>query len=244
MFQAFTTFMVAFGAVTLAEMGDKTQLLAMCFATRFNAKKVLWGVFIATILNHGLAVALGYFLKSILAPYSVYIQLAASISFIGFALWTIKGDKVDDSCDTKKTKYGPVLTVAFAFFIAEMGDKTQLATVSLAAGLSNPFAVLLGTTIGMLVADGIGIIIGVVMNKKIPENVLKWVSAGIFAMSGLVGYIESAKKLMDKNMLLITISMLIIITGIFTILIYKSNRNEGVFDEIAALNEKNNSRVT
>lgn len=238
MFQGLTTFMVAFGAVTLAEMGDKTQLLAMCFATRFNAKKVLLGVFIATILNHALAVAVGYFLKEILSQYTVYIQLVASLSFIGFALWTIKGDKVDDACDAKTT-YGPVITVAMAFFIAEMGDKTQLATVSLAAGFSNPFAVLLGTTIGMLAADGLGIIFGVVMNKKIPEKILKWLSAGIFAICGLIGYAESAGELMDKTMLMITIFMLLIVTGLLTVIIFKSNRNEGVFDEIAAMKERN-----
>lgn len=231
-----TVFAVALGMVVLAEMGDKTQLLAMCFATRFEAKKVLAGVFIATILNHALAVAAGYFLREVLASYSTIIELVASVSFIGFALWTIRGDSVDESCDSR-SKYGPVITVAIAFFIAEMGDKTQLATVSIAAGFSNPVAVLIGTTTGMLIADGIGIIIGVVMNKKIPENIVKWISAAIFAICGLAGYIASGRLLMNTWLLAVTTVIIMLVSVLIAVWIVRSGTNSRVYEEIPAMKE-------
>lgn len=215
-----SSFLIAAGAVTLAEMGDKTQLLAMCFAARYKAGKVLLGVFLATVLNHAAAVAAGFLLKEILSAYSSAIQIVASLSFIGFALWTIRGDSVDDACESKR-RYGPVITVAIAFFIAEMGDKTQLATVSLAAGFGNPIAVLFGTTLGMLVADSIGIIFGVVMNKKIPEKILKWISASIFAFSGLAGYIRAALPLMPLEFLALTAVLILAVTLLLALNITK-----------------------
>ncbi|MFA6308736.1 MAG: TMEM165/GDT1 family protein [Clostridia bacterium] len=221
-----TTSMVAFItsaiAVVLAEMGDKTQLLAMCFATKYKAWKVLAGVLIATVINHALAVTAGYFLKEVLARYSNLIQLIASISFIGFALWTIRGDTIDDK-SKGKLKLGVIITVAIAFFIAEMGDKTQLATVALAAKFGNPVFVLIGTTIGMLIADGIGIIFGVIMNKKINEKFLKWVSAGLFVLFGVFGYIEVVNKLADFGTVVLTTALLLILTAIFAMIIIKNS---------------------
>lgn len=181
---SFAAFAASLVFVVLAEMGDKTQLLAMSFATCYNPYKVLLAVFIATIANHALAVVAGQFLTTIV-PIDI-ISLAASLSFIGFGLWTIRGDKLKD--ETKKvSRYGAVATVAIAFFIAEFGDKTQLATISLAAEYQNPVSVLLGTTLGMLVADGVGIVVGVVLCKRIPQRKIKWFSAIIFVLFGLVG---------------------------------------------------------
>lgn len=168
-------------------MGDKTQLLAMSFATCYNHCKVLLAVFIATIANHALAVVAGQFLTTIV-PMDI-ISLAASLSFIGFGLWTIRGDKLKDEAK-KISRYGAVATVAIAFFIAEFGDKTQLATISLAAEYQNPLSVLIGTTLGMLVADGVGIVVGVVLCKRIPQRKIKWFSALIFVLFGLVGVYE------------------------------------------------------
>lgn len=222
MASSLTTFLIAAGAVTLAEMGDKTQLLAMCFAARYKARQVLLGVFIATVLNHAFAVAAGYVLRELLAPYTVYIQMAASLSFIGFALWTIRGDTVDDACETRP-RFGPVIAVAIAFFLAEMGDKTQLATVSLAATYGNPVAVLIGTTTGMLIADGLGIIFGVVMNKKIPEKTLKWISASIFAVFGLAGFIETSLKVMPTGLMIAAVLLIVALTVNLTFLIIKLN---------------------
>jgi len=184
-------FLTAVFMVTVAEMGDKTQLLAMAFATRFKAKEVLIGVFLATILNHALAVALGEFLTTKI-PMS-YIQVTAAISFIGFGLWTLRGDKLEGE-DKKHTRFGPIGTVAVAFFIAELGDKTQLATIALAAKYQAAVMILMGTTIGMLIADAFGIWVGVLMGKKIPEAVVKAFSAGIFIIFGILGVYTGVPK--------------------------------------------------
>ncbi len=170
--------------VTLAEMGDKTQLLAMAFAARFPPRTVLSAVFAATILNHALAVAAGRILTNVI-PLEV-ISLSAAVSFILFGLWTIRGDSLKGE-DQQRSAYGPFLTVAVAFFLAELGDKTQLATISLAVKYSHPLAVLLGTTTGMVVADGIGIIVGIVLGKRLPDALIRLVSAGVFILFGFAG---------------------------------------------------------
>lgn len=130
MYADLIAFSFAVGAVVLAEMGDKTQLLAMAFATKYKAFKVLIGVFIATVFNHALAVAVGNYLTRFDSA-QVWIQAIASLSFIFFGLWTIRGDKLEGE-ENRKSKYGAIATVAIAFFLAEMGDKTQLATIALA----------------------------------------------------------------------------------------------------------------
>lgn len=181
-----TVFLTSLVFVVLAEMGDKTQLLAMAFATRFKWQTVMWGVFVATILNHLFAVVVGSYLTHFI-PMN-YIQIAAAISFIIFGLWTIRGDELNG--EDKASKRSPFWTVAIAFFIAEMGDKTQLATVALAAQFNAIVPVWLGTTTGMMVADGIGIIIGIVLGKRIPERAVKWFAAIIFILFGLFGLYE------------------------------------------------------
>lgn len=194
--------------VVLAEMGDKTQLLAMAFATRFPAGPVLWGVLIATILNHALAVALGTYLGTSLNLQM--IQLVAAASFILFGLWTIHGDTLNDE-HKRKLLVSPIVTVAIAFFIAEMGDKTQLATVALAAKYNNPLATLLGTTTGMIIADALGIYVGVVAGRRIPERTVKWISAWIFIVFGLISLYTAA----PKAYVTLTNSMLVIgLTGL------------------------------
>lgn len=180
--------MIAFTAsfifVVLAEMGDKTQLLAMAFAAKYKAHQVLLAVFIATILNHFLAVAAGRALTAIV-PLNV-ISFIASLSFVIFGIWTIRGDKLEGE-ENRVSKFGPVFTVAIAFFLAEMGDKTQLATISLAVKYNSMLNVLMGTTLGMIVADAIGIVFGIVMKKHIPQKSIKWISAAIFILFGLTG---------------------------------------------------------
>lgn len=148
--------------VVLAEMGDKTQRLAMVFACRYKASTVLWGVFVATAFNHLLAVLAGNYLTQFV-PIQ-YIQIAAAASFILFGLWTIRGDELQG--EDKRFNFSPFWTVAVAFFIAEMGGKTQLATISLAAQYQSVLPVLVGTTAGMLTADAIGIGVGIVMGKR------------------------------------------------------------------------------
>ena len=170
--------------VLLAEMGDKTQLLAMAFAAKYSAYKVLIAVFLATLANHALAVLAGHFLTTVV-PMDI-ISFIAALSFIIFGLWTIRGDKLAGE-DKKVSRFGPVMTVGIAFFLAEMGDKTQLATISLAVEYKSMLNVLIGTTLGMVVADAIGITIGIVMRRHIPERAIKWFSASIFILFGLNG---------------------------------------------------------
>jgi putative Ca2+/H+ antiporter (TMEM165/GDT1 family) len=181
-----TAFLASLAFVVLAEMGDKTQLLAMAFATRYKASTVMWGVFVATIFNHLLAVLAGNYMTT-LVPIR-YIQIAAAVSFILFGLWTIRGDEL--AGEDKRFHFSPFWTVAVAFFIAEMGDKTQLATIALAAKYQSVLPVLTGTTLGMLIADAIGIGIGIVMGKKIPERAVKWIAAIIFILFGFWGLYE------------------------------------------------------
>ena len=163
-----TAYLASLGFVVLAEMGDKTQLLAMAFASRYKWQTVMWGVFVATLVNHLLAVITGNYLTRFV-PLS-YIQIAAAASFILFGLWTLRGDTLEG--EDKRFNYSPFWTVAVAFFFAEMGDKTQLATVALATQYQSIIGVWLGTTSGMLVADAIGIIVGIVLGKRIPSGSL------------------------------------------------------------------------
>lgn len=210
-----TAYLTALAFVVLAEMGDKTQLLAMAFATRFRWQTVMLGVFVATVLNHLFAVLVGSYLTQIFPM--KYIQIIAAASFILFGLWTIRGDDLNG--EDKNTKNNPFLTVAIAFFIAEMGDKTQLATVALAAQFNSIVPVWLGTTTGMMIADGIGIIIGIVLGKKIPERAVKWFAAIIFVLFGLFGLYESLSKS------LLTTPVIIASLTIVIALMYLINRS-------------------
>ncbi len=181
--------LVSVGAITLAEMGDKTQLLAMAFAVKFKAWKVLVGIFLATVLNHALAVAVGSLLMQV-RLLDLIVQTAAAAAFILFGLWTLHGDRLEGEQD-KPSRFGPVMTVAVAFFLAEMGDKTQLTTLALSAKYpQTPALVLLGTTTGMLIADGFGIVFGVLLCRRIPERQVKLVSAAVFVLFGFLATYE------------------------------------------------------
>lgn len=185
-----TAYLASLGFVVLAEMGDKTQLLAMAFASRYKWQTVMWGVFAATMVNHFLAVVAGNYLTRLI-PLS-YIEIAAAASFILFGLWTLRGDTLEG--EDKRFNYSPFWTVAVAFFFAEMGDKTQLATVALATQYQSIVAIWLGTTSGMLVADAIGIIVGIVLGKRIPERFIKWFAATIFIAFGVIGLYQTLPK--------------------------------------------------
>ncbi|MCX5701170.1 MAG: TMEM165/GDT1 family protein [Candidatus Omnitrophica bacterium] len=208
-------FIASFIFVFLAEMGDKTQLLAMAFASKYSAQKVLIAVFLATLLNHFLAVIVGHFL-SVIIPMEV-ISFIAALSFIIFGLWTIRGDKLKGE-DQKISRFGPVLTVGIAFFLAEMGDKTQLATVSLAVEYQNMFSVLMGTTLAMVSADAIGITVGVLMRKHIPEKTIKWISACIFILFGFSGVYKVLSVLLSQAYLW---SIMLIIGACTAYLVYR-----------------------
>ncbi len=182
-------FLTSLGFVVLAEMGDKTQLLAMAFASRMRWQTVMWGVFWATAANHLLAVLVGNYLTHIVPL--LWIKVAAALSFILFGLWTIRGDEL--SAEDRRFSFSPFWTVAVAFFLAEMGDKTQLATVALAADFNTIVPVWTGTTSGMLIADAIGIVIGIVLHKNIPEQQIKWFAAVTFILFGIGGLYEAGR---------------------------------------------------
>ena len=182
-----TAFIASLIFVVLAEMGDKTQLLAMAFASRFRWQTVMWGVFVATAANHLMAAAAGSYLTMIVPLES--IKIAAAVSFILFGLWTIRGDTL--SGEDQRYQFSPFWTVTVAFFMAEMGDKTQLATISLAVEYQAIFTVWMGTTLGMMVSNAFGIVVGIVMGKKIPERIIKWGAALIFIGFGAVGLYEN-----------------------------------------------------
>ncbi len=181
-------FISSFLFVVLAEMGDKTQLLAIAFATKYPWKTVMAAVAVATAANHLLAVIVGQWLTSYI-PMD-WIHIAASIAFIIFGLWTIRGDTISE--EDHRSRYASAFwTVAAAFFLAEMGDKTQLATITLAAQFQAVLPVWCGTLAGMIVADGAGIILGIVLGKRIPERAVKWTAAIIFILCGLWGLYET-----------------------------------------------------
>ena len=202
-----TAFIASLIFVVLAEMGDKTQLLAMAFASRFRWQTVMWGVFAATAANHFMAAAAGSYLTMIVPLEG--IKIAAAVSFIIFGLWTIRGDTL--SGEDQRYHISPFWTVTVAFFLAEMGDKTQLATISLAVKYQAILTVWMGTTLGMLVSDAFGIVVGIVMGKKIPERIIKWGSALIFIGFGAVGLYENLPKSL--------LTPVVLMAGILTILL-------------------------
>jgi len=185
-----TAFIASLIFVVLAEMGDKTQLLAMAFACKFRWQTVMWGVFVATAANHLMAAAAGNYLASIV-PMAA-IKIAAAVSFIIFGLWTIRGDTLEG--EDKKYNFGPFWTVTIAFFMAEMGDKTQLATIALAVEYNTIIPVWIGTTLGMIISNGFGILVGNVMGKHIPERAIKWGAALLFIAFGVFGLYENLPR--------------------------------------------------
>lgn len=188
----FEAFWVPMGMIFLAELGDKTQLVALTMATRFNARVVLAGVFVATLLVHIISTALGGCAGRFFSP--VWIQYIAGLAFIGFGLWTIKGDSLDDDEDCKCKGRSPFWIVTCTFFLAELGDKTMLSTVALAA--NRPFIpVWLGSTVGMVLSDGLAIWLGQALGAKLPERAVKIGASVIFFGFGIYGMITSGSHL-------------------------------------------------
>lgn len=208
-----TAFIASLIFVVLAEMGDKTQLLAMAFACRFQWQTVLWAVFWATAANHLLAAAAGSWLVTVVPL--LYIKSAAAASFILFGLWTLRGDTLHG--EDKRYKFSPFWTVFVAFFMAEMGDKTQLATVSLAVEYHKVIPVWMGTTLGMVISNAIGIVFGTVMGRKIPEQAVKWFAALLFIGFGCFGlYDNIPRHFLTMPVIVVSVvilTVLIVITG-------------------------------
>ncbi|WP_245395542.1 TMEM165/GDT1 family protein [Anthocerotibacter panamensis] len=169
--------------VTLAEMGDKTQLLAFALSARFRRPwTVMLGIFIATVFNHLLAAAAGGWITQYIPP--VVLAWGLGLSFIGFGVWTLIPDRYDENPELDK--FGPLLTTIVLFFIAEIGDKTQLATVLLGARYANVVVVVLGTTLGMLIADGLAVFLGSKLERFVPLKFFHRMAAVLFVVLGVV----------------------------------------------------------
>lgn len=177
-------FLVSTGIVTLAEMGDKTQLLALILALRFRKPwPIVLGILVATLLNHALAGAVGAWVTTVLGPDVLRWVLGAS--FIAMAVWMLIPDKMDDDGDASSSpRLGVFGTTLVAFFLAEMGDKTQIATVMLAAQYHAYLWVVAGTTLGMMLANAPVVWLGERMTRRIPIRLVHLISAGIFAVLG------------------------------------------------------------
>ncbi|WP_067794823.1 TMEM165/GDT1 family protein [Actinomadura formosensis] len=188
-----SAFLISLAVIFVAELGDKSQLMAMTFATRFRAAQVLIGITAATALVHLASVALGAALGAALPTGP--ISILAGLAFLGFALWTLRGDELDEDerAKARRAKGSAILAVGGAFFLAELGDKTMLATVTLAAdhgGLLALAGVWAGSTIGMVAADALAIAAGQMLGRKLPERVIKYGAATGFAVFGALLLVE------------------------------------------------------
>ncbi|MCU1718830.1 TMEM165/GDT1 family protein [Pseudomonas sp. 5P_3.1_Bac2] len=176
----FESLFVPTGIVALAEIGDKTQLLALLLAARFRKPlPIILGIIVATIANHFVAGAVGNWVASFFSPATLSWILAAS--FVAVALWTLVPDKLDDDESSSFKRYGPFLTTLIAFFLAEMGDKTQVATVMLAAQYPHFILVVIGTTLGMLLANVPVVLAGNFAADRLPLTLIRRLAACAFA---------------------------------------------------------------
>ena len=205
--------------VFIAELGDKTQLVAMAFAAKYNAWKVVLGVFAAVSVLNFIAVILGSYITSVI-PLNI-IRIVAAAVFIVFGLFNLV-DKNEEE-DSKNFKYGIILTIALTFFIGELGDKTQLMTITLAAQYNSPYAVFFGSTLGMLACDSLGIIIGSTIFKKIPKRAVKLIASCIFLFFGSMGFYSSlpGEYISPLN---ITLFFVLLFSAVFSINKYNMRR--------------------
>lgn len=186
-------FLVSTGIVALAEMGDKTQLLALILAARFRRPApIIAAILLATVVNHGVAGALGAWLTSVVQP--TVLRWTLGISFIAMAGWMLIPDKID--ADEESTSaYGVFGTTLIAFFLAEMGDKTQIATIALAAKYASFLAVVMGTTFGMMLANVPAVLVGDRVAGKLPLRMIHGVAATVFAILGVLAIVDVGNAL-------------------------------------------------
>ncbi len=186
-------FFVSSGIVALAEIGDKTQLLAFILAARFRKPApIILGILVATLLNHGLAGALGAWITTQLSPES--LRYGLGISFLAMAAWIMVPDKIDDA-EARLSRFGIFATTLTTFFLAEIGDKTQIATIMLAAQYPSLLAVVLGTTAGMMLANVPAVLLGDRIANALPTRWIHGVAAGIFAVLGVATLLGAGRQL-------------------------------------------------
>lgn len=174
--------------VTLAEIGDKTQLLSFVLAAKLRRPyAIIAGIFVATVANHALAASVGVWLAALVGPHM--LSWIVGLAFIGFGLWTLKPDTLDG--DPRVMGASAFVTTTVAFFLAEMGDKTQLATVALAARYEDLTWVVLGTTLGMMVANIPAVIVGETLAHRVPMKAIRWLAAALFVAVGVATLIRA-----------------------------------------------------
>jgi putative Ca2+/H+ antiporter (TMEM165/GDT1 family) len=179
---AFSTFFSSTGLVAASEMGDKTQLLALTLATRFKKPwPILAGILVATVFNHALAATAGVWVAERVSPTALAVTLG--LTFIGFGVWALKPDEEDE--EKKESRFGPFLTTTILFFLAEMGDKTQLATVALGARFQDAWVVTAGTTLGMMISDGLAVGVGDRLSDRISLTWARRFAAVLFFAFGI-----------------------------------------------------------
>lgn len=175
---------ISTGVVALAEIGDKTQLLAFILAARFKKPvPIIAGILCATLFNHALAGALGAWITATLSPGT--LRWVLGLSFIGMAAWTMIPDEIEEEETRVARRFGVFGATLITFFLAEMGDKTQLATVAMAAHYSTPVLVVIGTTLGMLIADVPAVFVGDKLASKIPMKLVHSIAAAVFLALGV-----------------------------------------------------------
>jgi Ca2+/H+ antiporter, TMEM165/GDT1 family len=184
--------LVSTGVVAIAEIGDKTQLLAFLLAARFKKPlSIMAGIFCATVVNHALAGALGLWITTVTSP--EVLRWLLGLSFIGMALWTLIPDQLDEHNAISAGSWGVFGVTLVAFFLAEMGDKTQLATVALSAHYAAPLMAVAGTTLGMLLADVPAVLVGKHFAARLPMKLVRAVAAALFAAMGLAALLKIDK---------------------------------------------------
>jgi putative Ca2+/H+ antiporter (TMEM165/GDT1 family) len=176
---------VSFAVIFVAELGDKSQLMALTFATRFRPWPVLIGITAATAIVHLVSVAVGYGLGATLP--TGWIALIAGVAFLAFGAWTLRGDKLtdDEKAKAERSTGSAILAVGGAFFLAELGDKTMLATITLATQYGW-FGTWVGSTVGMVAADALAILVGRLLGRHLPEKAIKYGAAALFALFGIL----------------------------------------------------------
>ncbi len=176
--------LVSIGVVALAEIGDKTQLLTLVLAARYRKPwPIVAGIFVATLVNHGIAGAVGAWLTKAIGPDAM--RWVLGISFIAMAAWMLVPDKLDEGDAAERKVGGVFLSTAVLFFLVEIGDKTQIATVALAARFESLTAVVMGTTVGMLLANAPVAFFGEALAKRLPVRAVHMVAAAVFALMGI-----------------------------------------------------------
>jgi putative Ca2+/H+ antiporter (TMEM165/GDT1 family) len=189
-------FLLSTAVIFVAELGDKSQLMAMTFAARYRARDVLIGITVATAVVHLASVGIGYWVGDAFADHQGAISVVAGLAFLGFALWTLRGDELtDEEADKARRSTGmAIVAVGVAFFLAELGDKTMLATITLATQ-EGWLGTWIGSTVGMVAADALAIGVGAVLGRKLPERTIRYGAAALFALFGLLLVLDGAGAL-------------------------------------------------